>query len=139
VPSRRATVASWGQWSAMWICPAVPGLVWTAEMHSLGVRNYFFGITRGESISLRTSATVKAMGHCASVFRLWRRRLSARASLTSSPNLAVDEESERSSDTELRRKCLLAVVERRLRTPSFSTAGGIFRGHAKRQSAIGTW
>jgi len=63
VPSRREIMTSWGQWGAMWICPAVPGLVWAAQVRLLGVQSDFFGTPQGESIALRTSATVKAMAH----------------------------------------------------------------------------
>jgi hypothetical protein len=61
MPVLRASAKSWGKCGAMWIVPAVPGLVWTAQMHFLGVQNYFFGTPTTESHGVRASATFRAM------------------------------------------------------------------------------
>ncbi len=58
---RRANVRSWALCFLMWIVPALPGLVWLAQMHFLHVQNYFFGSIETESRGLRTSATLHAM------------------------------------------------------------------------------
>jgi hypothetical protein len=67
-PVLRASAMSWGKCVAMWIVPAVPGLVWLAQMHFLGVQNYFFGTPTTESLGVRTSATFKAMSNSEEIF-----------------------------------------------------------------------
>ena len=57
MPVLRASAKSCGKSVAMWIVPAVPGLVWLAQMHFLGVQNYFFGTPTSESLGVRTNAT----------------------------------------------------------------------------------
>jgi len=59
----RTCARSWGLFLAMWIAPTIPGLVWLAQMHLLGVQNYFFGSARAESLHVRASATAHAMAN----------------------------------------------------------------------------
>jgi hypothetical protein len=68
-PALRASAKSWGRCVVMWIAPTVPGLVWLAQMHFLGVQNYFFGTPTVESLGVRTSATFRAMSNSESI--LW--------------------------------------------------------------------
>ena len=68
VPSLRTNAKSWGKCLVMWIVPAAPGLVWLAQMHFLGVQNYFFGTPTSESLGVRTSATFRAMTNSEEIF-----------------------------------------------------------------------
>jgi hypothetical protein len=68
-PALQARAKSWGRCVVMWIAPTVPGLVWLAQMHTLGVHNYFFGTPTVESLGVRTSATFKAMSNSEAI--LW--------------------------------------------------------------------
>ena len=69
MPALQARAKSWGRCVVMWIAPTVPGLVWLAQMHILGVHNYFFGTPTVESLGVRTSATFKAMSNSEAI--LW--------------------------------------------------------------------
>ena len=68
-PALQARAKSWGRCVVMWIAPTVPGLVWLAQMHILGVHNYFFGTPTVETLGVRTSATFKAMSNSEAI--LW--------------------------------------------------------------------
>jgi hypothetical protein len=67
-PVLRTSVQGWGKCATAWIVPAVPGLFWLAQMHFLGVQNYFFGTPTSESIGVRASATFKAMTNSEELF-----------------------------------------------------------------------
>ena len=49
------------KWLVLWLAPAIPGFIWLAQMHLLGVQNYFFGSAESESIGTRSSATIHAL------------------------------------------------------------------------------